>query len=54
MHTLRHPGNHDSIAFSPDGKRIVSGLIELDTNTAHVKIWNVETGTEVNTFVRVR
>ena len=31
-----------SVAFSPDGKRVVSGSGDL-----HVKIWDAETGAEV-------
>ena len=32
-----------SVAFSPDGKRVVSGSTDK-----HVKIWNVETGVAVS------
>ena len=38
-----------AVAFSTDGTRIVSA--SLDTL---VKIWEVETGVEVSSFVRVR
>ena len=35
----------ETVAFSPDGKRIVSG-----TGGGHVQIWNVETGVELSSF----
>ena len=38
-----HSGTVNSIAISPDGKRVVSGS---DDNL--VKIWNAETGAEVS------
>ena len=37
------------IAFSRDGKRVVSG-----SDDGLVKIWNTETGAEVRCFVGVR
>ena len=37
-----------SVAFSADGKRVVSGA------TMRVKVWDVETGSEVSSFVGVR
>ena len=37
----------NSVAFSPDGKFVVSGA---EDNL--VKVWNVETGAEVSNFVR--
>ena len=47
--TLRgHGGEVISVAFSPDGKSIVSG-----SDDKLVKIWDSETGTEVSSF-RVR
>ena len=42
-----HAGWVRSVAFSPDGKRIVSGSADN-----LVKIWNVKTGAEVSSFVR--
>jgi len=43
MHTLTgHTGDVRSVAFSPDGTRVVSGSYDN-----LVKIWNVETGVEV-------
>ena len=44
-----HGGQVTSVAFSPDGKRIVSG-----SDDKLVKIWDVETGTEVRSFVEGR
>ena len=44
MHTLvGHSRLVRSVAFSRDGKRIISG-----SHDHLVKIWNVETGTEVS------
>jgi WD40 repeat protein len=37
-----------SVAFSMDGKKIVSG-----SNDMVIKIWNAETGAEVSSFVLV-
>ena len=37
------------VAFSPDGKRVVSG-----SNDSYVKIWGAATGAEVSSFVGVR
>ena len=49
MHTLvGHPDCVWSVAFSPDGTRIVSGSIDN-----LVKIWDTETGAEVSSFVEV-
>ena len=46
MFTLRgHGGEVISVAFSPDGKSIVSG-----SDDKLVKIWDSETGTEVSSF----
>ena len=43
-----HEGEINSVAFSVDGKRVVSGSCD------HlVKIWNSETGAEVSSFVGV-
>jgi len=44
-----HSSRVNSVVFSRDGKRIVSGS---DDNL--VKIWNIETGAEVSSFVGVR
>ena len=50
MRTLTgHTINVYTVAFSPDGKRVVSG----STDTL-VKIWNAETGAEVRSFVGER
>ena len=38
-----------SLAFSPDGKLIVSGSFDYT-----VTIWNAETGAEVCSYARVR
>jgi len=44
MHTLvGHSGTVQSVAFSPNGKRVVSG-----SSDNLVKIWNIETGAEVS------
>ena len=40
-----HTATVYEVAFSPDGKSIVSG-----SEDALVKIWDVETGTEVSSF----
>ena len=44
-----HTGPVVSVAFSQDGKRIVSG-----SHDRLVKIWNAETGATVTTFEGVR
>jgi len=44
-----HSNSVWSVAFSSNGKRIVSG-----SDDKLVKIWEVETGAEVNRFVGVR
>jgi len=44
-----HSGAVLSVAFSPDGKRIVSG-----SEDKRVKIWDVEDGPEVRSFVGLR
>ena len=45
--TLRgHSGSVYSVAFSPDGKHIVSGATD---NT--VKVWDVQTGKEVSVLL---
>ena len=50
MHTLTgHSGAVLTVAFSPNGKRVVSGSCDR-----LVKIWNAETGAEVSSFVGVR
>ena len=41
-----HSGLVFSVAFSPDGKTVVSG--SYDKN---IKLWNVETGQEIKTLV---
>ena len=44
MHTLAgHSSYVTSVAISADGKRVVSGSMDKT-----VKIWDVETGTEVS------
>jgi len=43
-----HSGTVNSIAISPDGKRVVSG-----SDDKRVKMWNAETGAEVSSFVGV-
>ena len=40
-----HAGWVFSVAFSPDGRRVVSGSFDKT-----VKIWNVETSSEVRDF----
>ena len=50
MYTLHgHTGGVNSVAWSPDGKRIVSGSAD-----ATVKIWDPTTRAEVSYFVGVR
>jgi WD40 repeat protein len=44
-----HTGEVFSVAFSPDGKRVVSGSYDK-----LAKIWDAETGTEVSWCVGVR
>ena len=44
-----HTAEVFSVAFSPDGKQLVSG-----SQDNLVKIWNTETGAEVSSFVRMR
>ena len=44
-----HSGEVNSVAISPDGKRIVSGA-----DDDLVKIWDTDTGAEVSSFVRLR
>ena len=39
-----------AVAFSADGKRVVSGA----HRPARVKVWDIETGAEVSSFVGVR
>ena len=47
MRTLRgHTGPVVAVAFSQDGKRVVSG-----SHDRLVKIWNAETGATVTSFV---
>ena len=50
MRTLTgHSDSVESVAFSRDGTRVVSGSADWQ-----VKIWDVETGTEVSSVVGVR
>ena len=44
----RHVHSMRAVAFSPDGKSVAFGSDNLLT------IWNVETGAEVSSFMRVR
>ena len=41
---VKHPGKVSLVAFSPDGKRIVSGSIFYNV----LQIWNAETRAEVS------
>ena len=45
---MGHEGEVFSVAFSPDGKRVVSGSVDM-----LVKIWDATIGAEVRSFVRV-
>ena len=50
MRTLTgHSGTIISVAFSADGKRVVGG-----SDGYFVRVWDVETGAEVSSFVGVR
>ena len=50
VHTLiGHTGEVNSVAFSPNGKRVVSG-----SGDDFVKIWDTKTGAEVSNFVELR
>jgi len=50
VHTLTgHSGSVFSVAFSPDGTRVVSG-----SSDKLVKIWDAATGAEVTSSVGVR
>ena len=50
VHTLiGHTRDVNSVAFSPNGNRVVSG-----SDDKLVKIWDTETGVEVSSFVGVR
>jgi WD40 repeat protein len=42
---LGHTGIVDSVAFSPDGRQIVSGSLDKT-----IKLWDVATGKEIRTF----
>ena len=42
-----HLGIVNSVSFTPDGTRVISGSYD-----SLVKIWNAETGAEVSSFVR--
>ena len=49
VHTLTgHHAEVYSVAFSPDGKRVISG-----SRDRLVGIWDAETGAAVSSFVRV-
>ena len=48
MTLIGHDGGVNTVAFSPDGKRIVSG-----SDDRLVKIWDVATGAAVSSFVGV-
>jgi len=50
VHTLTgHFGGVLSVAFSPNGDRVVSGTLDN-----HVKIWDTKTGALVSIFLGVR
>ena len=50
MRTLEgHTSEVLSVAFSPDGTRVVSGSLDR-----LVKVWDVETGAEVGSVLGVR
>ena len=50
VHTLTgHSGDVTVVAFSLDGKRVISG-----SDDSLVKIWDTETGAEVSSFVELR
>ena len=50
VYTLKgHTNGVSTVAFSPDGKRVVSG-----SRDRLVKIWDAITGLEVGSFVGVR
>ena len=50
MHSLTgHSRDVNVVAFSVDGKRVVSG-----SDDRLVKIWDTETGAEVRSFVGMR
>jgi WD40 repeat protein len=48
LFTLRHTGVVESVAFSPDGKRLGTG--SYDGHDGVVKLWDVATGHEVATL----
>jgi WD40 repeat protein len=41
------------VSFSPDGKRVISGSGGSDSGDNLIKIWDVATGAEVSSFLRV-
>jgi len=49
MRTLAVHSAVESVAFSPNGKRVVSA-----SEDKLVKIWDTETGAQVSSFVGVR